>query len=114
LIVRSNSGLQLRNATNDAWATLGFDGSRVTSNYGISTPSITTMGNSSFNYTHGNYTRFGILAAQNGASSGDSFMYIWNSEPGQRGQWRFSRNIYNLNGNFPRVNSKFKWSNAPF
>jgi hypothetical protein len=38
LIVRSNSGLQLRNATNDAWAALGFDGSRVTSNYGISTP----------------------------------------------------------------------------
>jgi hypothetical protein len=29
LIVRSNSGLQLRNATNDAWATLGFDGSRL-------------------------------------------------------------------------------------
>ena len=63
-------------------------------------------GNTRFDYTHGQYSRLGLPAANNGASNGDGYMYLWMSEPGVT--WTgggIGRNMRNNSSAFTRINT---------
>jgi hypothetical protein len=71
----------------------------------LSGGTVTSYGNSSFNFTHGQNLKVGLPAANNGAGNGDAYLYLWTSEPGVT--WTaggIARNISNT-PSFPRVNT---------
>jgi hypothetical protein len=63
-------------------------------------------GNTRFDYTHGQYSRLGLPAANNGAGNGDAYMYLWMSEPSA--SWTgggIARNMRNNSAAFSRINT---------
>jgi hypothetical protein len=67
---------------------------------------VTSYGNSSFNFTHGQNLKVGLPAGNNGAANGDAYLYLWASEPAAT--WTaggIARNRSNSSGSFPRVNT---------
>ena len=72
----------------------------------LSGGTVTSYGNSSFNFSHGQNLKIGLPAANNGAGTGNAYLYLWTSEPAAT--WTgggIARNMANTNGSFPRVNT---------
>jgi hypothetical protein len=84
----------------------GAQGTQGTSGATILGNTNTWTGTNTFNYTHGMSTAFGLPAGNNGAGTGNAYLYLWTSEPAV--SWTaagIARNKSNTGSSFARPNT---------